>query len=91
MLVLMFRARAHDLRPRRSSGPLGVSFLALTSQYVPPNPRMLITAFPALMVVAYYVKGKWFTWLAWANGIAAGRVELAHVLRGHAAAVTRSP
>ena len=51
---------------------LGVSFLALTSEYVPPNPRMLITAFPALMVVGHYVTGKWFTLLAWANGIAAG-------------------
>jgi Mannosyltransferase (PIG-V) len=69
MLVLMARAR-RTISPEAIVWTLGVSFLALTSQYVPPNPRMLITAFPALMVVAYFVKGKWFTWLAWANGIA---------------------
>jgi hypothetical protein len=69
MLALMFRAR-RTIAPEAIVWTLGVSFLALTSQYVPPNPRMLITAFPALMVVAYYVRGKWFTWLAWGNGIA---------------------
>ncbi len=69
MLALMFRARK-TISPEAIVWTLGVSWLALTSQYVPPNPRMLITAFPALMVVAYFVKGKWFTWLAWANGIA---------------------
>jgi Mn2+/Fe2+ NRAMP family transporter len=30
---------------------------------------MLITAFPGLMVVGHYVKGKWFTWLAWTTGV----------------------
>jgi len=49
---------------------LGIAFLTLTSWNIAPNPRLLITAFPALMVVAYFVKGKWFTWLAWANGVA---------------------
>ena len=39
---------------------LGISFLILTSSMVPPNPRMLITAFPALMVVAYRLRGKAF-------------------------------
>src|SRR5262249_46215663 len=47
----------------------GVSFLALTSEYVPPNPRMLITAFPALMVVARYAEGKWWRMLLWGNGV----------------------
>ena len=48
---------------------LGISFLALTSQYVSPNPRMLLTAFPALMVTAHYFRGKWFNALVWANGV----------------------
>jgi hypothetical protein len=39
----------------------GIAFLAVTSENVPPNPRLLITAFPAVLVVAYYFKGKAFT------------------------------
>lgn len=48
---------------------LGVSYLALTSEFTPPNPRLLITAFPAVIVLARYVKGRWFSLLALANGI----------------------
>jgi Gpi18-like mannosyltransferase len=68
MLVLVWRAR-RTISVEAIVWTVGISFLALTSEYVPPNPRMLITAFPALMVVAHYVRGKWFTWLAWGNGI----------------------
>jgi hypothetical protein len=68
MLVLVWRAR-RTISVEAIVWTAGISFLALTSQYVPPNPRMLITAFPAVMVVAHYVRGKWFTWLAWGNGI----------------------
>jgi hypothetical protein len=39
----------------------GIAFLAVTSENVPPNPRLLITAFPAVLVVAYHFKGKAFT------------------------------
>jgi hypothetical protein len=39
----------------------GIAFLAVTSENVPPNPRLLITAFPAVLVVAYRFKGKAFT------------------------------
>jgi hypothetical protein len=46
----------------------GISFLAVTSEYVPPNPRLLYTAFPAILVLARYVKGRGFAWLAAANG-----------------------
>jgi hypothetical protein len=46
----------------------GISFLAVTSEYVPPNPRLLFTAFPAILVLARYVKGKAFWWLSAANG-----------------------
>ena len=68
MLVLVFRARRQIPAPA-IAWTLGVSFLALTSEYVPPNPRMLITAFPALMAVGHYVTGRWFRLLVWANGI----------------------
>ena len=47
----------------------GISFLALTSEYVPPNPRMLITAFPALMAAARFARGRWWTVLVWTNAI----------------------
>jgi hypothetical protein len=48
---------------------LAISFLAFTSSEVPPNPRMLITAFPALLTVARYARGKWFTVIVWVNGV----------------------
>jgi hypothetical protein len=48
---------------------LCVGFLALTSKFTPPNPRMLIIAFPALMVLAHYVRGRGFTVLMWTNGV----------------------
>ncbi|MFL5831308.1 MAG: mannosyltransferase family protein [Solirubrobacteraceae bacterium] len=37
---------------------LGITVLLVTSENVPPNPRMLICAFPALMVVAYELRGR---------------------------------
>jgi MFS family permease len=46
----------------------GISFLAVTSEYVPPNPRLLFTAFPAILVLARYVKGKAFWALSAVNG-----------------------
>jgi hypothetical protein len=55
------------MRPRPSVPALvwtfGLAFLMLTSENVPPNPRMLITAFPAVLVVAYRLKGRAFSWL----------------------------
>ncbi|MEA2197430.1 MAG: hypothetical protein QOJ25_1481 [Solirubrobacteraceae bacterium] len=39
---------------------LGIAFLAVTSENVPPNPRLLITAFPAVLVVAYHFTGQRF-------------------------------
>ena len=39
---------------------VGIIFLAVTSEYTPPNPRMLITAFPGLCLFARYMKGRSF-------------------------------
>jgi hypothetical protein len=47
----------------------GITFLAVTSENVPPNPRLLFTAFPAILVLARYVKGKAFWLLSAANGV----------------------
>ncbi len=66
MLAMMFRAR-RSVPIEAIVWTVGISFLALTSEYVPPNPRLLITAFPALMVAAHYIRGKRFTTLLWAN------------------------
>jgi hypothetical protein len=46
----------------------GIAFLTATSEYVPPNPRLLLTAFPAVLVFAHYVRGKRFIALAAVNG-----------------------
>jgi hypothetical protein len=68
LLVLLFRAR-RTVSPEAIVWTLGISFLAVTSEYTPPNPRLLITAFPAVIVLAYYVKGRAFGWLLAANGV----------------------
>jgi hypothetical protein len=48
---------------------LGISWLAMTSEYTPPNPRLVITAFPAVLVLARYVHGKWWIALLCVNGV----------------------
>jgi mannosyltransferase PIG-V len=68
MLVLVYRQR-HHIPPAALVWTGGVSFLALTSEFVPPNPRMLITAFPALMAVARYAHGRTWRLLLWTNGV----------------------
>jgi hypothetical protein len=59
-LVLMWRHRRQIPAPALW-WTLGITFLTVTSENVPPNPRMLICAFPALMVVAYELRGRKFT------------------------------
>lgn len=69
MLVLMFKAR-REMSVEAIVWTLGISFLAVTSVYpFSPNPRVLITAFPAILVVAHYVSGRGWRVLAWANGV----------------------
>lgn len=70
MLVLVFKAR-REMSVEAIVWTLGISFLAVTSVYpFSPNPRVLITAFPALLVVARYVSGRGWQLLAWSNGVA---------------------
>jgi Gpi18-like mannosyltransferase len=68
MLVLLYREHRR-VSTEAIVWTLGISFLALTSEFVPPNPRMLITAFPAIMVVGRYARGRTYTWLLWGNGV----------------------
>ena len=67
-LVLVWRSR-REISVEALVWTLGVSFLALTSEKVPPNPRMLITAFPALIVIARWASDRWFAVIVWINGI----------------------
>lgn len=56
-IFLLFRRRA-DVPPEALVWVLGIAFLTVTSEHVPPNPRMLITAFPALLVYTRYLSGR---------------------------------
>jgi hypothetical protein len=67
-LVLLF-LRWREVSVEAFVWTLGVSYLAVTSEYTPPNPRLLITAFPAVIVFAYYLKRKGFAVFAATNGV----------------------
>jgi len=67
MLALVWRAR-REMSVEAIVWTLGISFVALTAAYpFSANPRVLITAFPAVMVVGRYVTGKRFAALAAAS------------------------
>ena len=69
LLVLVVRNR-REMSAEAIFYTLGMAWLGMTSEYVPPMPRLLITAFPAVIVVARYVRGRPFTVLLWVNGVA---------------------
>jgi hypothetical protein len=68
LLVLLFMRR-REVSVEALVWTLGISFLALTSEYTPPNPRLLTTAFPAVIVPAYYLRRSGFAVLAATNGV----------------------
>jgi hypothetical protein len=57
-MVLLWRSR-RELSFPAIVWTLAITFLAVTSQYTPPNPRMLITAFPGLCLLGRWVQGRW--------------------------------
>jgi uncharacterized membrane protein YwaF len=63
LLVLMFRLR-QTISLEAWVWTLGISFIAVTSEWVPPNPRLLITAFPAVIVLARYLTRRGFAAVA---------------------------
>ena len=69
LLVLVVRNR-REMSVEAIVYTLGIAWLGMTSEYVPPMPRLLITAFPAVIVVARYVRGRPFTALLCVNGLA---------------------
>jgi hypothetical protein len=68
LLALLVRCR-REVSVEALVWTFGISFLAFTSEYTWPNPRLLITAFPAVVVLARYVRGRAFTWLLLCNGV----------------------
>jgi mannosyltransferase PIG-V len=66
-IVLLLRRRGR-VSIEAMAWTVGIAFLATTSEYVPPNPRLLLTAFPAVVVFARYLRGRRFALLAAVNG-----------------------
>jgi hypothetical protein len=56
-LVFLIR-KPRQISPAALTWTLAISFLAVTSEYVPPNPRLLITAFPVVCVFAHRLRGR---------------------------------
>ncbi|MBV9806330.1 MAG: hypothetical protein JO286_04050 [Solirubrobacterales bacterium] len=67
-LALIARNR-HEMSAEAIVYTLGIAWLGMSSEYVPPMPRLIITAFPAVIVVARYVRGRPFIALLWVNGV----------------------
>jgi hypothetical protein len=67
VLVLLIRVR-RTVSIEALVWTLGISLITVTAEYTPPNPRLLITAFPAVIVLAYYVRRRGFPILLVVNG-----------------------
>jgi hypothetical protein len=65
-LWCVFRARTR-ISPEAIAWTLGISFLCVTSEYIPPNPRLLITSFPAILAIARFAQGRAYKWLIGVN------------------------
>jgi hypothetical protein len=61
LLTLLFRRR-RTVSLEALVWTLGIALISVCAERVPPNSRLLITAFPAVLVVATYVGGRRF-WL----------------------------
>jgi Mannosyltransferase (PIG-V) len=68
LLALALRGRGISFEAVVWTG--GISFLALTSEYVPPNPRLLLTGFPAIIVFTRLLRGARFAVLLVASAAA---------------------
>lgn len=65
--LVLLAGQRRAVAPEALAWTLGIAFLSVTSQYTPPNPRLLITAFPVVAVLAYRVRGRRVAWLVGAN------------------------
>jgi hypothetical protein len=67
-LTLLLR-KPRQVSPEALTWTLAISFLAVTSEYVPPNPRLLITAFPVICVFAHRLRGRGYVALIATNAV----------------------
>ena len=67
--VVLLLARPNAIPVEAMVWTLTIGFLAITSEFVPPNPRLLITAFPAVLVFAHRFKGRTGTALMVTNAL----------------------
>jgi len=67
-LWLLWRYR-RELSLPAIAWTLIITFLAFTSEYVPPNPRMQITAFPMLVLIARRVRSQRFAPILYLNAV----------------------
>ena len=67
--LVMLLSNPRQISPEALTWTLGIGFLALTSEYVWPNPRLLITAFPAILVFAQRLRGRSYVALVALNVI----------------------
>lgn len=65
-LVLLLR-RPRWVSPEAIAWAAAVGLVAVFSEHVGPNARMLVTAFPAIVVFAYRFRGRAYCWLLGAN------------------------
>jgi hypothetical protein len=65
-IVLMFQ-RPFTVSLEARIWTLGVGLLSVTSEYVPPNPRLLLTTFPVLLVIAHRLSRRGYQWLVGVN------------------------
>ena len=83
-LWLLWRSR-RELSMPAIVWTLGITYFAFTSQYVPPNPRLVVTAFPMLVLLARWIRPRRFPVLVCVNVILFVGLSLltfyAHVLR----------
>ena len=68
LLWLLWRSRREVSLPA-IVWTLGTTFFMATSEYVPPNPRLLITAFPMLILLARWARPRRFAVLVATNAV----------------------
>jgi hypothetical protein len=61
--ILLLLRRTNRVSAAAMIWTLAVGFLAVTSEFTPPNPRLLITAFPAVLVLAHAAGDRGYRWL----------------------------
>jgi hypothetical protein len=65
-LVMLFQ-RPYSVSLEARVWTLGIGFLSVTSEYVPPNPRLLLTAFPVVLIIAQRASRRGFHWIVGVN------------------------